>query len=129
MFQSPDRAEEAMNFYVSILPNSRIVDIKRYGPGEPGVEGSVMLATFEIAGETVLCIDSPISHDFTFTPSLSLYVECESEDQIDHLYSALASGGELLMPLDPYGFSRKFGWLNDRYGVSWQLNLPNGRAE
>lgn len=70
-----------------------------------------------------MCIDSPVEHDFTFTPAISLYVTCESEDEIEHLFEKLSRGGEVFMPLAPYPFSDGFGWTRDRYGVSWQLNL------
>ena len=121
MFQG--KAEEAMNFYISLFPGGEVINIVRYGPGEAGAEGSVMHARFSIGRQTVMCIDSPVKHDFTFTPAFSLYVECESEEQIRRLYAVLAEGGATLMPLDNYGFSRQFVWVNDRYGVSWQLNL------
>ena len=118
------RCEEAMNFYVALIPDSRIVDIKRYGPGQPGKEGSVMRASFTVGGQSVMCIDSPAKHAFTFTPASSLFVDCDNEAQIDRIVATLAEGGQFLMPLGSYGFSRKFAWLNDRFGVSWQINLP-----
>jgi predicted 3-demethylubiquinone-9 3-methyltransferase (glyoxalase superfamily) len=121
MFQG--KAEEAMSFYVSLFPGGRIVDIVHYSAGENGTEGTVMKATFSIANQTLMCIDSPVKQDFTFTPAFSLFIECESEDQIRQVSTALAEGGVTLMPLDHYGFSRQFAWVNDRYGVSWQLNL------
>ncbi len=121
MFQG--RAEEAMNFYISLFPGGAISNIVRYGPGEAGAEGTVMKADFTIAGQSVICIDSPVKHEFTFTPSFSFFVECQSEDEIDGLFAALAQDGVALMPSGNYGFSRKFAWLNDRFGVSWQLNL------
>ena len=68
-------------------------------------------------------MDSAAPHAFTFTPAMSLFVECESEEEIRRLYSALSNAGQVLMPLDDYGFSKQFGWVNDRFGVSWQLNL------
>jgi predicted 3-demethylubiquinone-9 3-methyltransferase (glyoxalase superfamily) len=117
------KAEEAMNFYVSLFPRSEIIDIVRYGPGEAGPEGSVMKATFSVAGQQVMCIDSITKHEFTFTPAFSLFVECESEAEIRRLSTALSEGGLELMPLGAYGFSRQFAWVNDRYGVSWQLYL------
>jgi predicted 3-demethylubiquinone-9 3-methyltransferase (glyoxalase superfamily) len=117
------KAEEAMNFYVSLFPDGKIVDITRYGPGQAGAEGSVVKATFSVGGQAVMCIDSPVKHAFTFTPASSLFVDCESEDEIRRLSAALAEGGAFLMPLDSYGFSRQFAWVNDCYGVSWQLNL------
>ena len=80
-------------------------------------------ARFHIGDQSILCIDSPVTHTFSFTPAFSLFVECESEAQIRAIYAALSDGGEELMPLANYGFSREFAWVNDRFGVSWQLNL------
>lgn len=117
------KAEEAMKFYVSLIPGSEIVEINRYGPGGPGPEGSVMTAVFSVGGQKVMCIDSFAKHAFTFTPSFSFFITCTSEEEIDKLSAALAEGGSTLMPLGNYGFSRKFAWVNDRYGVSWQVNL------
>ena len=117
-------AEKAMNFYVSLFKGSKIVHVERYGPGEQGAEGSIKKADFTLAGHELSCIDSPIKHGFTFTPSISLFVDCESEEELENAYKQLLEGGEALMPLDNYGFSAKFGWVKDRYGVSWQLNLP-----
>ena len=94
-----------------------------YGAEGPGPEGSVQHAVFTLAGQRYMAIDSPIAHGFAFTPAMSLWVDCESEEEIDRLYSALAEGGGELMALGNHGFSRKFGWVNDRFGVSWQLNL------
>jgi len=121
MFQG--QAEEAMRFYISLLPGATIDNIVRYGPGEQGTEGTVKVARFSIGDQGFLCIDSPVKHGFTFTPAFSIFVECESEEEIGRLSSALGAGGQTLMPLGAYGFSRQFTWLNDRYGVSWQLNL------
>lgn len=117
------RADEAMAFYASLFPDSKILDVKRYGPGQPGPEGTVMHATFQLAGQQFMCIDSPPVHAFTFTPSMSLYVKCGSEAEIDALFAKLSEGGSVMMPLDRYPFSPKFGWCADRFGVSWQLTL------
>jgi len=117
------QAEQAMNLYVSLFDDGKIVDIVRYGPQGPGTDGSVMKASFSIAGQTIICLDSAMKHDFGFTPSFSLFVTCESEEQIRRLAAALAEGGAELMPLNNYGFSRLFTWVNDRFGVSWQLIL------
>jgi predicted 3-demethylubiquinone-9 3-methyltransferase (glyoxalase superfamily) len=117
------RAEEAMDLYVSLFPDSGILSIERYGPGGPGKEGTVVKASFSVAGQTVMCIDSHVSHAFTFTPASSLFVECEDEAELERAYAVLIEGGQALMPLGDYGFSRRFGWVNDRFGVSWQLNL------
>lgn len=123
MFQE-GKAEEAMNFYTSLIEDSAISNLIRYGPNEGGDEGTVMQATFTVKGQEFMCIDSNIKHEFSFTPSFSLYVTCSTEEEIDSLYQKLNEGGQALMPIGDYGFSKKFGWLNDRYGVSWQLNLP-----
>jgi predicted 3-demethylubiquinone-9 3-methyltransferase (glyoxalase superfamily) len=105
------KAEEAMNLYV-------------YGAEGPGAEGTVQLASLSLSGQTVLCIDSPAKHAFTFTPSFSFFADLETEDELERIAATLGEGGTILMPLSNYGFSRKFTWLNDRFGVSWQLNLP-----
>lgn len=117
-------AEEAMTFYVSLFRDAEVVSITRYGADGPGREGSVQRATFALAGTRFMCIDSPAPHDFTFTPAVSLYVQCENQAEIDRLFAALAERGTELMPLGDYGFSSRFGWVNDRFGVSWQLDLP-----
>lgn len=124
MFQD-GKAEEAMNFYTSIIEDSAITSIVRYGANEAGKEGTVMQATFSLKGQEFMCIDSNIGHQFSFTPSFSIYVSCDTEEELNNLYQALIEGGQALMPLDNYGFSKRFGWLNDRFGVSWQMNLPN----
>lgn len=118
------QAEAAMNFYISLFADGRIVELQRYGAGQAGKEGTVFRAAFSIAGQTVMCIDSPVPHAFTFTPATSLFVDCASEEELNRLSARLGEGGKVLMPLDHYGFSRKFSWVEDRYGVSWQINLP-----
>jgi predicted 3-demethylubiquinone-9 3-methyltransferase (glyoxalase superfamily) len=122
MFQAQD-AEAAMTFYVSLFPDSEILDVQRYGAAGPGPEGTLILARFRIGGHEILCSDSFVKHAFEFTPSSSLFVDCVSEDEIARLAAALADDGAVLMPLNNYGFSRRFTWVNDRFGVSWQLNL------
>ncbi len=117
-------AEAAMTFYMSLFDDAKVISISRYGADGPGKEGSVQQATFSLAGQPFMCIDSPMEHAFTFTPAMSLFVQCASEAELGRLYTALAEGGTELMPLGNYGFSAKFGWINDRFGVSWQLNLP-----
>jgi predicted 3-demethylubiquinone-9 3-methyltransferase (glyoxalase superfamily) len=119
------KAEEAVKFYTSLFPHSEIISIQRYEAGEDEPAGSAKMARFTINRTEFMALDSHLNHQFTFTPSVSLYVECESADEIENAFRALAEGGSELMPLDNYGFSYKFGWLNDRYGVSWQLNLAN----
>jgi len=123
MFQG-GKAEEAMNYYTSLIEDSEITSISRYGANEAGDEGTVMHATFSLKGQEFMCIDSNVKHAFSFTPSFSIYITCDSEKEINNLYEKLIMDGQALMPLDDYGFSKKFGWINDRFGVSWQLNLP-----
>ncbi|HUY92227.1 MAG TPA: VOC family protein [Pirellulales bacterium] len=116
------QAEEAMNFYVGLFEGSKILRIARYGAKEAGREGSVYLAAFSLGGREFLCIDSPVEHDFTFTPAISLFVASSDEAAIERYFQALSEGGQALMPLGAYPFSKKFGWVQDRFGVSWQLN-------
>lgn len=118
-------AEKAMTFYLSLFEDAEVVSMVKYGADGPGPEGSVMVAVFQLAGQQFMCSDSYQHHGFTFTPSMSLFVDCADEAELDRLYGALVEGGGALMPLGDYGFSKKFGWVNDRYGVSWQLNLPH----
>ena len=117
------KAEEAIKFYTSLFPNSENINIQRYGPGEQEPEGSAKIARFTINGTEFLALDSHLDHQFNFTPSMSMSVECESTSEIEEAFRVLAQGGSELMPLDSYGFSQKFVWLQDKYGVSWQLNL------
>lgn len=118
------RCEEAVNFYVSLFADGEITRIDRWGEGAPTEAGKIMRCTFRLAGRDFAANDSPPVHAFDFTPSLSLFVDAEDEAQLDRLFAALSEGGGVLMPLGAYGFSRRFGWVNDRFGVSWQLNLP-----
>ncbi|WP_155372864.1 VOC family protein [Catellatospora vulcania] len=113
-------ATEAMNFYVSLFDDGEVLTVTPH----PGEQGGIQLAEFKVAGQRVLCSDSSVSHAFTFTPSLSLFVQCKDDAELTHLHAALADGGQELMPLADYGFSTRFAWVNDRFGVSWQLNLP-----
>lgn len=116
--------EDALNLYVSLLPDAEITRLERWGPGAPGPEGKVSQAFFTLAGRAFRAFDSADVHAFGFTPSFSLFVDCRDEAELDRLFAGLAEGGGVLMPLGDYGFSKKFGWVNDRFGVSWQLNLP-----
>jgi predicted 3-demethylubiquinone-9 3-methyltransferase (glyoxalase superfamily) len=116
-------AEAAMNFYVSLFPGSSIQSIARFGPEGPGKEGSVMTGILSLNGQTIMFLDSPVKHAFTFTPATSLFVECQSVEEIDRLFAVLSDGGQVLMPLEAYPFAQRFGWTNDRFGVSWQLRF------
>ncbi len=115
-------AGQAMDFYVSLFPDSRVERIERYGAEGPGKEGTVVRADFLLNGQRFICIDSPVPHAFGFTPSISLFVDCASEEEIDRLFAALSDGGAVMMPLGEYPFARRFAWVGDRFGVSWQLS-------
>lgn len=117
------QAEEAMNYYMSLFNDSEVVNINHYGAEMGELEGKVIHATFTLNGQQFMCIDSNVKHKFTFTPSVSLFVACESEEELDHVFEKLSHDGEVLMPLGEYPFSKKFGWVNDQFGVSWQLSL------
>lgn len=123
MFQC-GAAGPAMDLYVSTFPNSELVHADVYGDGEAGPAGTIKVAVFTLCGREFMCSDSPIEHDFTFSPSSSTFVEFDSLDELERVFAVLSESGEVLMPLDNYGFSQKFGWVNDQFGVSWQLNLP-----
>ncbi|MFX1274183.1 MAG: VOC family protein [Promethearchaeota archaeon] len=120
-----DQAEEAVKFYISLFKNSQMRDISRYG--EAGAEvsgrpiGSVMTIDFILDGQEFTALNGgPI---FKFSPAISFFVNCETQKEFDNLWNALSNGGKILMEKGTYPFSEKFGWLNDKYGVSWQLNL------
>lgn len=121
-FQKED-AEQAMNLYIELFDNSEIVDLKRWGKEAPGKEGTIMQATFTLNGKLFMCSDSPPVHEWDFTPAVSNFVICEDENQQKTLFSRLSEEGKVMMPLGNYGFSQQFGWVEDKFGISWQLNL------
>jgi predicted 3-demethylubiquinone-9 3-methyltransferase (glyoxalase superfamily) len=118
------KAEEAMKLYTTLFKNSEIKNIEHWNKDEPGgIEGQVKRATFTIAGQEYMVSENAMMHEFTFTPAISIFVECDSEDEQAMLFEKLSQNGKVMMPLNNYGFSQKFGWVSDVYGVSWQLNL------
>jgi predicted 3-demethylubiquinone-9 3-methyltransferase (glyoxalase superfamily) len=118
-----NQAEEAMNFYTSIFRNSKIGDVTRYGEAGPGPKGAVMTATFQLEGQEFMVLNG--GPEFTFTPAISFFVTYETHQELDGLWEKLAEGGTVLMELDQYPFSEKFGWVQDKYGLSWQLTLAS----
>lgn len=118
------RAEEAMKFYVDLVPGSKIEKIERYGSGQAGKEGSIYRAAFSLGGRNYECIDSPAHHPFTFTPAISMTLTCRTEKEVDDLVAKLSKDGQVLMPLGEYPFAKKFAWVTDRFGVSWQVSMP-----
>jgi predicted 3-demethylubiquinone-9 3-methyltransferase (glyoxalase superfamily) len=121
MFQRGD-AEEAMRFYADVLAGT-INRVERFGPGEPGAEGKIKQATLIIAGHELRFLDSPPVHAFDFTPSVSLCVSFDDVAEIDTAFARLAEDGQVLMPLGDYGWSTRFGWVKDRFGIAWQLDV------
>jgi predicted 3-demethylubiquinone-9 3-methyltransferase (glyoxalase superfamily) len=101
--------EEAAEFYTSVFPNSRIVEVTRYGSAGPRAEGTVMTVSFELDGQRFIALNG--GPDFKFNEAISLEVDCESQDEVDSYWNALTEGGE----------EGPCGWLKDRYGVSWQI--------
>ena len=118
-----NNAEKAMRFYIEIFDQSREIMVERWGAGAPVEEGRIMRALFELDGTLFMCSDSPPVHDWDFSPAVSSYLECDSEAELERLFSKLSEGGQVMMPLNNYGFSQRFGWIIDQFGVSWQLNL------
>jgi predicted 3-demethylubiquinone-9 3-methyltransferase (glyoxalase superfamily) len=119
------QAEEAAKFYTSVFPESKIGDVVRYGKEGFEIhkrpEGSVMLVEFELCGEKFAAINGgPL---FTFNPSISYFVMCETEEEADRTWNVLLQGGNVMMPYQKYDWSEKYGWLSDRYGLSWQISL------
>ena len=127
MFQNGS-AQAALDLYFATLPDSRMVRVERYSQGEPGPVGSIKVAVFTLCGREFMCSDSPVKHNFSFTPSSSTFVEFDSVAELERVFGILSNGGQVLMPLGNYGFSERFGWINDRFGVSWQLNLAANKT-
>jgi predicted 3-demethylubiquinone-9 3-methyltransferase (glyoxalase superfamily) len=102
-------AEEAANFYVSIFKNSKILDLARYGEAGPKPAGTVLTVMFELDGQEFMALNG--GPEYTFTPAISLLVDCKSQEEVDDLWDKLAKGGK----------TDQCGWLTDKYGVSWQI--------
>jgi predicted 3-demethylubiquinone-9 3-methyltransferase (glyoxalase superfamily) len=122
MFQK-GAGRSALEYWASIVPDSHIEALELFGPEGPGPEETIKRAVIAIGRQRVMAHDSFIDHGFGFTPSHSFFLNCSDEHDIDRLYDALGEGGRVLMPLGDDGWSRKFGWVKDRFGVSWQLEL------
>ena len=104
-----NQAEEAMNFYVSIFKNSKVVSVSRYGEAGPGPAGSVMTATFVLDGQEFTALNG--GPHFKFTEAISFYVNCRDQQEVDDLWNKLLEGGE----------ESQCGWLKDKFGLSWQI--------
>ncbi len=110
------KAEEAANFYASIFKSSKIGSIARYGEGGPGPKGTVMSVTFQLEGQEFFALNG--GPHFTFSPAISFFVSCETQEEVDELWEKLSDGGE----------KQRCGWLKDKYGVSWQI-IPTALGE
>ena len=110
------KAEEAMNFYTSIFKNSKIGSVTRYGEAGPGPKGTVMSATFQLEGQEFYALNG--GPHFTFSPAISFFVSCKTQEEVDELWEKLSAGGE----------KGRCGWLKDKYGVSWQI-IPSVLGE
>jgi predicted 3-demethylubiquinone-9 3-methyltransferase (glyoxalase superfamily) len=104
-----NQAEEAANLYVSVFKNSKIGTVRRYGKAGPGPEGSVMTVAFQLEGQEFYALNA--GPHFKFTPAISLFVNCESQEEVDELWDKLSAGGR----------KDRCGWLQDKYGLSWQI--------
>jgi len=123
------QAEEAMNYYVSAFNDARVVSVRRYpdegleGPMQ-GFEGKVLTGVFELEGQRFMALDG--GPHFKFNPAVSFFVNRRTEAEVEEQFHKLAEGGSVLMPLQEYPFSKRYGWLRDRYGVSWQVIVGDG---
>jgi predicted 3-demethylubiquinone-9 3-methyltransferase (glyoxalase superfamily) len=103
------KAEEAMNFYVSLFEDSKVESISRYGEAGPGPKGTVMSVTFQLAGQKFMALNA--GPEFKFTPAISFFVNCETQEEVDRLWEKLSEGGQI----------QQCGWLQDKFGLSWQI--------
>lgn len=123
------KGTEAINFYTSIFPNSEIKSITKYAEGEPGgTPELIKFGEFTLNGTEYMVSESNYNHAWSFTPAVSIFVDCDSENEIDTFFEKLSDGGKIMIPLDSYNteeysFGKKFGWCEDPYGISWQLML------
>jgi predicted 3-demethylubiquinone-9 3-methyltransferase (glyoxalase superfamily) len=124
-------AEEAVRFYTSVFGNGKIHGMTRYTEAGHAVHGmkagTVMTVDFEIEGYKFLALNG--GPYFTFTPAISFMVECEAKEEVDALWEKLIEGGSALMPLDAYPFNERYGWVKDKYGLTWQLLVARAKPE
>jgi predicted 3-demethylubiquinone-9 3-methyltransferase (glyoxalase superfamily) len=110
------QAEEALGLYLSAFEDAEAIDVQRFD------DGTIEAAFLRIGEQRIRLFDSPVEHDFGFTPAVSLFVEFAKPEEVDATFAKLSEGGGVLMGLDAYPFSSRFAWINDRFGVSWQLS-------
>lgn len=121
------KAQEAMQWYTSLFPNSKIKSVQHFQEGESGgTPELVKYGVFSLNGTEYKISENNYNHGWTFTPGVSIFIESQSESEIVSLFKELSAGGQVKIPLDSYetgdyGFGKKFGWCADKYGVSWQF--------
>lgn len=120
------QAADAIKLYVNLFKNSKVASMELYGAEGPGPEGTVRMANIILCGQPLRCLDSPMKHNWTFSPAISMFIESKDEAEIVHYFEKLSDKGLVLMPLDSYPFSKKFAWVQDRFGVNWQLSVAMG---
>jgi len=111
-----NKAEEAMNFYLSVFKEAKVVNISRYGEAGPGKKGSVMTATFQLFGQEFIALNG--GPQFAFSPAISFFVKCQTQDEVDDYWEKLSNGGEI----------HECGWVTDKFGVTWQI-VPTALGE
>ncbi|MEK7511053.1 MAG: VOC family protein [Patescibacteria group bacterium] len=125
------QAEEAANFYISLFNDSKITDVAHYPDAGKEITGkdagSVMTVAFEISGYSIIALNG--GPHFNINPSISFMVNCESKEEVDRLWGGLSNGGTALMPLDAYPFSERYGWIQDRFGMSWQISYSPAASQ
>lgn len=117
------KAEEAIRFYVSLFPDSKVEYLMRHGEGEQAPAGELRRGAFTLAGQRFMATEAHGDDRMAFTPAFSLYVDCRSAEELTRLFTSLSQGGKVHMPLRPYPSSQLFAWFDDKYGISWQLEL------
>ena len=113
-------AQDVLNFYETVFPDFSLLSMKHHA--EPHNE-LVMLATFSIGNQEIMISDSFVSHEWKITPGISFFMDADSEQQLQSLADKLSTGGKVHMPAGNYGFSTLFAWVEDQFGINWQLNL------
>lgn len=121
LFQN-GKARDALERYGQVFGDFALDRLDLYD-GADGPDGQVKVADFRLLGRRFVCIDSPVQHEWNMTPGIAPFIECDDDTEIEQLFDALAAGGTIHMPLDNYGFGRRFGWVEDEFGVSWLLNI------
>ena len=123
------KAEEAIRFYVSLFPDSKVEYLERHGEGEQVPVGELRRGAFTLAGQRFMATESQGDDRVAFTPAFSLCVACRSVEELTNLFTSLSKGGKVHMPLGPYPSSQLFAWFDDKYGISWQLELTKSASK